>query len=201
MEVSAPGVVHSKEIPFNKHYGPKLPRLQIPDQLHMTTWSGRPCCYWAVTTEWWMGFGATWTSGRCPFPGQGVGIRSSLRSLPHQTILWLPGDWHKTKRHCGSNINCNLSFSCYIWQIKSLYWELELRTSSQAQRQSCSFQYSSMAAELRDPQEHSAALASSWRGPAEPSAFRAAGPAGPGTSEHTGVTGCSEIMYPPPTHP
>lgn len=46
--------------------------------------------------------------------------------------------------------------------------------------QSCSFQYSSMAAELRDPREHPAVLASSWRGPAEPSAFRAARPAGPG---------------------
>lgn len=49
--------------------------------------------------------------------------------------------------------------------------------------------------------EHSAALASSWRGPAEPSAFRAARPAGPGISELTSVSGCLEIVYPPPIHP
>lgn len=163
MELSAPGVVHSKEIPFKKHYGPKLPRFQIPDQLHMITWSSCPCCSWAVTTEWWMGFGATWTSARCPCPGQGVGVASSLRSLPNPTILWLPGDWNKPKSRCGSNIDGNLSFSCYICQIKSLYWELKLRTSSQTRRQSHSSQHNSMAAELRDPQGHSAALASSWR--------------------------------------
>lgn len=37
----------------------------------------------------WMGFGATWSSGSCPCPEQGVGMRWCLRSLPTKTILWV----------------------------------------------------------------------------------------------------------------
>ena len=37
----------------------------------------------------WMGLWASWSSGRCPCPWQGVGTRWSLRSLLTQTILWV----------------------------------------------------------------------------------------------------------------
>lgn len=54
-----------------------------------------------------------------------------------------------------------------------------------------------MAAELKFPQEHSAALVSSWRGPAKLSALRAARPAGPGIIEHTDHVGRPRILLQP----
>ena len=43
---------------------------------------------WKCSRPGWMGLWATWSSGRCPCPQQGVGTRWSLRFLPTQTILW-----------------------------------------------------------------------------------------------------------------
>ena len=55
----------------------------------------------------WRGLWATWSSGRCPCPWQGVGTRWYLRALPTQTILWFYARVHTAEAFCqvSSDIN------------------------------------------------------------------------------------------------
>ena len=74
-------------------------------------WLPRP---WKCSGLGWMGLWATWSSGRCPCPWQGLGTRWSLKSLPTQPILWF-----------------------YDFSFYSAYWNCKAQNSADAEVPRC----------------------------------------------------------------